>query len=103
MSVSGAPYFEDLHVGLVERRAPAVTLTDGMAALHQAIVGDRLAVALDATLARAVAGTPGALAHPALVWDVAIGQSTLLTARVIANLFYRGLVLARIPSIGDTL
>ena len=103
MSVSGAPYFEDLHVGLVERRAPAVTLTDGMAALHQAIVGDRLALALDATLARSVAGAPAALAHPALVWDVAIGQSTLLTARVIANLFYRGLVLARIPSIGDTL
>jgi len=50
-----APYFEDLHVGLVERRAPAVTLTDGMAALHQAIVGGRLALALDATLARAVA------------------------------------------------
>jgi acyl dehydratase len=43
------------------------------------------------------------LAHPALVWDVAIGQSTLLTGRVIANLFYRGLVLARQPVIGDTL
>jgi acyl dehydratase len=103
VSVSGSPYFEDLHVGLVERRAPAVTLTDGLAALHQAILGDRLALALDATLARAVADAPAALAHPALVWDVAIGQSTLLTARVIANLFYRGLVLARIPSIGDTL
>jgi acyl dehydratase len=37
------------------------------------------------------------------VWDVAIGQSTLLTGRVIANLFYRGLVLARQPVIGDTL
>ena len=35
------------------------------------------------------------LAHPALVCDVAIGQSTLLTQRVIANLFYRGLVLRR--------
>jgi acyl dehydratase len=103
VSDCGAPYFEDLHVGLVERRAPAVTLTDGMAALHRAIVGDRLALALDATLARAVADAPAALAHPALVWDVAIGQSTLLTARVIANLFYRGLVLARIPAIGDTL
>jgi acyl dehydratase len=103
VSDRSAPYFEDLHVGLVERRAPAVTLTDGIAALHQAIVGDRLALALDATLARAVADAPAALAHPALVWDVAIGQSTLLTARVIANPFYRGLVLARIPSIGDTL
>jgi acyl dehydratase len=34
-----APYFEDLQVGHVERTAPAVTLTDGMAAVHQAIVG----------------------------------------------------------------
>jgi len=97
------PYFEDLTVGDVERRAPAVTLTDGMAAVHQAIVGDRLALALDATLARAVLGSPAVLAHPALVWDIAIGQSTLLTGRVIANLFYRGLVLQRMPVMGDTL
>jgi acyl dehydratase len=37
------------------------------------------------------------------VWDVAIGQSTLVTQRVIANLFYRGLLLRRSPVIGDTL
>jgi acyl dehydratase len=96
-------YFEDLSVGLCERAAPGVTLTDGMAAVHRAIAGDRLALALDATLAREVLGAPCMLAHPALVWDVAIGQSTLLTARVIANLFYRGLVLERVPLIGDTL
>ncbi len=97
------PFFEDLTVGAVERTAPSVTLSDGMAAVHQAIVGDRLALGLDATLAREVLGALAALAHPALVWDVAIGQSTLLTGRVIANLFYRGLVLARMPVIGDTL
>ncbi len=102
MSGSRAPYFEDLCVGLV-RGAPAITLTDGMAAVHRAIVGDRLALALDATLAQEVAGSARGLAHPALVWDVAIGQSTLLTGRVIANLFYRGLVLQRTPAIGDTL
>jgi acyl dehydratase len=98
-----APYFEDLTVGHIERGAPAVTLTDGMAAVHQAIVGDRLALALDTRLARAVLGAPAVLAHPALVWDVAIGQSTLLTGRVIANLFYRGLLLQQMPVIGDTL
>ncbi len=97
------PFFEDLRVGLIERSAPAVTLTDGMAAVHRAIVGDRLRLALDAPLARAVLGADSALAHPALVWDLAIGQSTVLTGRVIANLFYRGLVLARAPLIGDTL
>jgi acyl dehydratase len=97
------PFFEDLRVGVLERSAPAVTLTDGMAAVHRAILGDRLRLALDAPLARAVAGADAALAHPALVWDLAIGQSTVLTGRVIANLFYRGLVLARAPAIGDTL
>jgi acyl dehydratase len=101
--VRTAPFFEDLSLGYVERAAPAVTLTDGMAATHRAIVGDRLALALDATLARDVLGASSLLAHPALVWDVAIGQSTLLTGRVIANLFYRGLVLQRPPVIGDTL
>ena len=48
-------------------------------------------------------GAPGALAHPALVSDVAIGQSTLATQRVKANLFYRGLTFHRFPVIGDTL
>ena len=40
---------------------------------------------------------------PGLVCDVAIGQSTVVTQRVVANLFYRGLMLHRAPVIGDTL
>jgi acyl dehydratase len=35
----GGPFFEDLEVGMIEAAAPAVTLTDGLAAVHQAIVG----------------------------------------------------------------
>src|SRR5215216_7879420 len=88
-------------MGHVVEGAPALTLTEGHAAVHQAIVGDRLRLALDETLSRRVLG--GRLAHPALVWDVAIGQSTVLTQRVIANLFYRGLVLRRAVRLGDTL
>jgi acyl dehydratase len=38
-----------------------------------------------------------------LVCDVPIGQSTLPTQRVIGNLFYRRLMLRRLPAIGDTL
>jgi len=101
--VSGPPFFEDLHVGAVFADAPALTLTEGHAALHQAICGDRLRLALDRTLGAAVLGPGAPLAHPALVWDVAIGQSTLATGRVIANLFYRGLLLRRPVRIGDTL
>jgi acyl dehydratase len=99
----GGPWFDELSVGQQSPPVPALTLTDGHAALHQAIVGDRLALALDAPLSAAVTGSSRPLAHPALVWDVAIGQSTWLTQRVIGNLFYRGLVLRRAPAIGDTL
>ena len=101
--MSGGPYFDDLVVGQVFDAAPAMTLTPGIAAVHQAIVGDRLRMALDADLSAAVTGAPAALAHPALVCDVAIGQSTLATQRVKANLFYRGLSFHRFPVIGDTL
>ncbi len=99
----GGPYFDDLHAGQVFDTAPSMTLTSGAAAAHQAILGDRLRLPLDAELTRAVTGQTGPLAHPALVCDIAIGQSTLVTQRVKANLFYRGLTFHRFPGIGDTL
>lgn len=98
-----APWFDDLERGAMLGDAPAITLTAGLAAAHQAILGDRLRLALDATLAARVTGLDAPLAHPALVCDVAIGQSTGVTQRVRANLFYRGLVLLRPVAIGDTL
>src|SRR6476646_6058816 len=99
----GGPYFDDLEVGQVFDWAPSMTLTDGAAAVHQSIVGDRLRLALDAELAMAVTGATGVLAHPQLVCDVAIRQTTLATQRVKANLFYRGLAFHRFPVIGDSL
>jgi acyl dehydratase len=95
------PFFDDLVVGQ-EFAAPAITLTSGLAAAHQAITGDRLALMLDHELCRQVTGG-GPLAPPSLVWDVAIGQSTVVTQHVKANLFYRGLAFRRAPLIGDTL
>jgi acyl dehydratase len=99
----GGPYFDELSIGQVFDWAPAMTLSPGLAAAHQAIVGDRLRLALDADLCAAVTGLPAPLAHPALVCDVAIGQSTLATQRVKANLFYRGLTFHRFPVLGDSL
>ncbi|OBA64360.1 acyl dehydratase [Mycobacterium sp. 1100029.7] len=99
----GGPYFDDLSVGQVFDWAPVATLSAGLAAAHQAILGDRLRLALDADLCAAVIGGPGPLAHPGLVCDLAIGQSTLVTQRVRANLFYRGLTFHRFPVIGDSL
>lgn len=98
----GAPWFEDFHLGL-EFDAPAVTLTDGLAAQYQALFGDRLRLPLDHHASRAVAGGDAPLAHPLLAINVAVGQSTWASQRVKANLFYRGLVLRRQPRLGDTL
>ncbi|MBB3600750.1 acyl dehydratase [Mycolicibacterium sp. BK556] len=102
-SEAGGPYFDDLAVGQVFDWAPSMTLTSGAAATHQAILGDRLRLSLDADLAQAVVGSSAPLVHPALVCDVAIGQSTLVTQRVKANLFYRGLTFHRYPAVGDTI
>jgi len=90
--IAEGPYFDELAVGQQFLHAPAVTLTSGLAAAHQAIVGDRLPAPLS-----------GSVAHPALVWNLAIGQSTLATHHVKANLFYRGLAFRRFPEIGDSL
>lgn len=97
------PFFEDLVVGQCFDGAPAVTLTEGHAAQHQAILGSRLRLPLDHSLCQAVTGNTKPLAHPGLLWDVAIGQSTEPTARVVGNLFYRGLAIHRAAHVGDTL
>jgi acyl dehydratase len=82
--------------------APGVTLDSGLSTLHRAACGDRLPLSLDAALAEAVTGGPAPLAHPALVADVVIGQSTAPSGRVLGNLFYRGFVLAPV-ALGATL
>jgi acyl dehydratase len=99
---AGGPFFDDLEIGEVFT-APALTLTDGLAAAHRAVVGGRLPLALDTRLSTAVTGRAAPFAPPTLVWDVAIGQSSVVTQRVIANLFYRGLRFRKAPAIGDTL
>ncbi len=97
-----APYFEDFERGQ-EFDAPAVTLTAGHAAIQQALTGDRLRLPLDHHAGREVTGSSEPLAHPMLVANVAIGQSTEPSQRVIANLLYRGLVFLRPVHLGETL
>ena len=97
----GPPYYEDLSVGQTFE-APGMTITEAHAGLHQAIVGDRLRLSLDASLCAEVTAAPTLLAHPMLVCDVAIGQSTQPSGRVLGNLFYRGLA-ARPVHLGATL
>jgi acyl dehydratase len=99
----GGPYFEDFKHGQVFDDAPSLTLTDGLATLHQSLSGDRLRLALDHELSRSVTGRAEPLAHPTLVCHVAIGQTTAASQRVKGNLFYRRLQLLRPVHIGDTL
>jgi 2-methylfumaryl-CoA hydratase len=97
------PYFDDLTVGDVLDPAPAITITGGDVAFYQAVTGDPLRLALSHPLARAVTGDDRPLVNPAYAMHVSIGQSTVATRRVIANLFYRGVVLQRPVFVGDTL
>ena len=73
---AGGPYFDDLVVGQVFDWAPSMTLTPGPAAGHQAILGDRLRLrAGRRTGPRGDRAAPRRWPIPALVCDVAIGQS----------------------------
>lgn len=99
----GGPFYDDLKIGDCFDSAPVMQLTDGLAAAHHAIVGGRLLLAFDSALSALVTARPEPFVAPAFVWDVAVGQSTLVTQRAIANLFYRGLVFRRAPAIGDSL
>lgn len=101
--IGQAPYFEDFTVGDDFSDVPAVTLTHGHAAIHQAMFGDRLRLPLDHRLSREVTGQDQALINPSLVCNMAVGQSTIPSQRVMGNLFYRGLVLRQPVFVGDTL
>lgn len=97
------PYYDDLAPGHVFASPPAVTLDAGIGAAYQAIAGEALPLVLDARLARAVTGQPRRLASPGLVLHLSVGASTVATKRVIANLFYRGVLLRRPVFEGETL
>jgi 2-methylfumaryl-CoA hydratase len=98
-----SPYFEDFTVGDEFNEVPSVTLTDGHAAIHQALFGDRSLLPLDFELCHKVTGHDRSIVNPSLVCNLAIGQSTVPSQRVMGNLFYRGLHFQRPVFIGDTL
>ena len=97
------PWFEDFTVNEQLDPAPAISIGPGEAAVYQAICGDPLAISLSGPLAEAITGLPGSVVNPALVLQVAIGQSTVATRKVVANLFYRSVRQLRTVRIGDTL
>ena len=96
------PYFEDFTRDELFT-APSVTLTEGHAAIYQALTGDRMRLPLDRHLAARVTGDSRPLAHPMVVLNAVNGQTTYASQHVKGNLFYRGLLLQQPVFIGDTL
>jgi 2-methylfumaryl-CoA hydratase len=101
-TVVDGPYFEDFEIDQ-QFSAPSVTLTDGMAAMYQAISADRLRLPLDQELSKRTTGRDTTLAHPSLVINIVNGQTTFASQHVKGNLFYRGLIHKAPVYIGDTL
>lgn len=97
------PYYDDLHRGFEFPVPTPVTITGGVAAQHLAITGDALPLTVDQDLCLAVTGSSALLISPALVMHLSIGASTVATRKVLANLFYRDVVLRRQVFEGATL
>ena len=103
-SITGSPpWFEDFNVGDEYSDVPAVTIHEGYIAMYQSIVADRSRLYLDLPLCRSVTGQDRLLVNPSLIGNIAIGQSTVPSQRVLGNLFYRGLRYHRPVFVGDTL
>jgi len=103
METIAGPWFEDFNVGDCFADAPSVTVTDAYAAIHQSLFGDRMRLPIDHELSSRVLPSAKPLVNPSLVANIAIGQSTFASQRVMGNLFYRGLIFKSPVFIGDTL
>ncbi len=97
------PFAEDLEPGVPLDPAPDITVDEGIAAQYLAVSGDQLRPALSSPLSHALTGRAERLANPNLVIALSIGQSTVATGRVIANLRYDNLALLRQLHVGETL
>lgn len=97
------PYAEELVLDAPLTPAPDITVDEGLAAQYLSIMGDQLRLALSTPLSAAVTGRPTRVANPGLVLALSIGQSTVATGRVIANLQYRDVALLRAVHLGETL
>ena len=96
------PFYDQLSPSEELPRQPSVTIDEAMAALYQSWVGERLPMVLDSAVSEAVTGRAGRLASPGLVMQLSIGQSTTVSRRAIANLFYRDVRLVRPVFLGES-
>ena len=70
--VISGPWFEDFTVGDEFADAPAVTITAGYAAIHQALFGDHTRLPLNVCLCKEVTGRDQLLVNSSLVTNLVI-------------------------------
>ena len=96
------PFYDDLTTGTVLPQLPAVTITDADNVMYRSITGDENRLAADRSAYAAASGSSGSLVNPGLMLQLSIGLSTSATRHAIANLFYRGVLVARPVEVGET-
>ncbi|MFW2381709.1 MAG: hypothetical protein ACN4GZ_08130 [Acidimicrobiales bacterium] len=96
------PYYDDLTTGTVLPQLPAVTITHADNVMYRSITGDENRLAADQSAYAAASGSTGALVNPGLMVQLSIGLSTSATRHAIANLFYRGVLVARPVEVGES-
>jgi len=101
--VVDGPYYEDFSQGMVITPLPNITITDADNVAYRMITGDQHLATADRDLYGRLSGSTGSLAHPALVMQISIGQTTNATRRAIANLYYRSVRVYRPVEVGETL
>ncbi len=95
------PFYDDLTVGTVLPQLPPATVTEADNLAYRTITGDEHRPTADASLYRSMSGSTGSLVNPGLALQLSIGLSTSATRYAIANLFYRGVLLARPVEVGE--
>jgi len=101
--VLDGPYYEDFSEGMTIAPLPSITVTDADNVAYRMIAGDQHLATADRSLYARLSGSKGSLAHPALVMQISIGQTTNATRRAIANLYYRSVRVHRPVEVGETL
>jgi len=101
--VVDGPYYEDFSEAMTIAPLPNITVTDADNVAYRMIAGDQHLATADRMLYRKLSGSTGSLAHPALVMQISIGQTTNATRRAIANLYYRSVRVHRPVELGETL
>ncbi len=97
------PYYDLLQPGVELPQQPGVTIDSGVCAIYQALVGERLPLTQNRRTCAEVTGSDQPLVSPGLIMALSVGHTTTVSRRVVANLFYRDVLLPHPVYQGETL